>query len=78
MVIQVTAADLKADLGKYLSLVGREEIRIIENGKDIALLTAPQVKRNWVDDISGIIPNSDTDIKAIKAERLAQKHESLD
>ena len=76
--IQVTTADLKADLGKYLSLVGREEIRIMENGRDIALLTAPQVKRSWVDDISGIIPNAGTATKTIKAERLAQKYESLD
>ena len=76
--IQVTTADLAANLGKYLSLAGREEIRITKNGKDIALLTAPQAKRSWVDDISGIIPNADIAAKAIKAERLAQKYEGLD
>jgi len=76
--IQVTATDFKANLGKYLSLVGREEIHITKNGTDIAVLVAPKVKHNWVDDLTGIIPGADTDIKKFKAERLAAKYESLD
>jgi prevent-host-death family protein len=76
--IQITATDLKARLGKYLSLVDREEIRITKNGAEIAVLTAPKEKHSWVDDLIGIIPNADTDAKKIKAERLAQKHEGID
>jgi len=76
--IQITATDFKANLGKYLSLVRRENIHITKNGKDIAVLIAPKEKRSWVEDIAGIIPNSDADIKKTKAERLAQKYEDLD
>ena len=77
-IIQITATDLKANLGKYLSLVGREKIPITKNGRDIAVLSAPRENSAWVDDIVGIIPDYDIDIKNVKAERLAQKYESID
>jgi len=76
--IQTTATDFKANLGRYLSLVGRHEVYITKNGKSIAVLTAPKETQSWVDDITGVIPNADIDIKKAKAERLAQKYESLD
>ena len=76
--IQITATDFKANLGKYLSLVGREDIHITKNGMDIAVLTAPKAKHSWVDDIAGVIPGADDDTKESKAERLAIKYESLD
>ena len=76
--IQTTATDFKANLGKYLVLVGREDICITKNGTEVAVLTAPKSKCGWVDDLIGVIPNSDIDEKQIKAERLAQKYESLD
>ena len=76
--IQTTATDFKANLGKYFTLVGREDIHITKNGADIAVLTAPKQKASWVDDLVGIIPSGDVDLKAIKAERLARKYESLD
>ena len=76
--IQITATDLKSNLGKYLSLVWNEDIYITKNGKEIAVLTAPKERYSWVDDIAGIIPNADIDVKKLKRERLAQKHESLD
>ena len=78
LMIQITATDLKANLGKYLSLAKRDEIHISKNGRDIAVLTAPKEERSWVDDIAGIIPNTDIDAREIKAERLTQKYESLD
>ena len=76
--IQTTATDFKANLGKYLVLVGREDIHITKNGVDIAVLTAPKSKRGWVEDLIGVIPNPEIDEKQIKAERVAQKYESLD
>ena len=75
--IQITATDFKANFGKYLSLVGREEIHITKNGTDIAVLVAPKAKQSWVDDITGVIPAADIDTKKFKAERLAKKYESL-
>jgi len=77
--IQITATDLKTNLGKYLAIAGREDVHITKNGADIAVLTAPKVKKSWVDDITGIIPDlGDIDYKALKAERLWEKYESLD
>ena len=76
--IQATATDFKANLGKYLVLVGREDIHITKNGVDVAVLTAPKCKRSWVEDLIGVIPNSEIDEKQIKAERVTQKYESLD
>ena len=71
--VQTTATDLKANLGKYLVLVGREDIHITKNGVDVAVLTAPKSKLGWVEDLVGVIPNLDIDEKQIKVERVAQK-----
>ena len=49
--IWITATDLKANQGKYLTLVGREDILVTKNGKEIALITAPQPRDNWVGDL---------------------------
>jgi len=76
--IQTTATDFKMNLGKYLTMVGREEIHITKNGVAIAILTAPKPNKSWVDDITGVIAGSDADAKQIKRERLARKYESLD
>ncbi len=74
--VKVTATDFKTNLGKYLTLVWREDIHITKNGADIAVLTSPAPKDNWVDKITGVIAPVD-DIKRIKSERLAQKHENI-
>ena len=75
--IQITATDFKSNFGMYLSLVSEEDIQITKNGRNIAMLTSPKEMPSWVDEISGIISSTDEDTKKIKAERLAQKHESL-
>ena len=76
--IQTTATEFKTNMGKYLTLVGREEIQITKNGVAIAVLTAPKPAHSWVDDITGIISGADVDAKQIKKERLTQKYEGLD
>ncbi|MDR1669332.1 MAG: type II toxin-antitoxin system Phd/YefM family antitoxin [Oscillospiraceae bacterium] len=76
--IQITATDLKSNLGKYLALVGREDVLITKNGTDIAVLTAPNSKVSWLDDLIGVIPDTGIDVKQAKKERLSQKYESLD
>ena len=76
--LQVTATEFKTNLGKYLSLVSREEIIITKNGIDVAVLSPPKPSRSWVDDLIGVIPDTVIDEKQIKAERLAGKYESLD
>ena len=76
--IQTTATDLKMNLGKYLSLARKQDIHITKNGADIAVLTAPKSRNNWVDELAGVIPNEDIDVKQYKTERLIKKHEGLD
>ena len=41
------------------------------------VLSAPNNKNNWVDEITGIIPNNDIDEKKTKAERLTNKYENI-
>ena len=58
--IKVSTADLKMNLGKYLSLVDSEDIHISNDGVDIAVLSAApkqaqKPKQSWVDDIAGIL-----------------------
>ena len=73
--LQITATDFKANLGKYLTLARREDIHITKNGADVAVLTAPKTKTGWVDEITGIMPNiSDDDLKDLETERLVKKH----
>jgi prevent-host-death family protein len=76
--IQITATEFKSNLGKYLNLVSRDVINITKNGTVIAILTPPPQQKSWVDDITGVIPSSDIDVKQFKEERLAAKHESSD
>jgi prevent-host-death family protein len=76
-VIEITTSEFKANLGKYLAIAGQEDIHITKNGANIAVLTAPKPKRDWVDDIAGIIQDSGLGEKQFKAERLAHKYESL-
>jgi len=80
-VIQITATDFKANLGKYLALAEREDIVITKSGKSVVKLSG--VKQDKVKDMEslfGIIPwnGEDIDLKQVKAERLMAKYESLD
>ena len=75
--IQITATDFKANLGKYLVLAVCEDIHITKNGSNIAVLTAPKLKSSWVDDLTGIVRNEKINEKQLKSERLATKYESL-
>jgi len=78
--LQITATDFKANFGKYLSLVELEDIVIIKNGKSIAKLSGvKQDKVKEIESLFGIVPwnGMKTDIKKLKAERLAKKYESL-
>ncbi len=73
--IQITATDFKANLGKYLNIANEEDIVITKNGMDVAVLTAPKKKPSVIDELVGIIPNDGTDLKASREERL-KRYES--
>jgi prevent-host-death family protein len=78
----VTATEFKSNIGKYLTLVMKEDIFITKNGKSVAKLTsAKQDKAAVMESLFGVVPQGDSEdisIKRFKAERLARKYESLD
>ena len=69
--MQITATELKLNLGKYLNLVLMEDIWITRNGKLIAKMVNPNVSS--VDAISGILAGkvpADADRHSLREERL--------
>ncbi|MCL2048653.1 MAG: type II toxin-antitoxin system Phd/YefM family antitoxin [Defluviitaleaceae bacterium] len=67
--IQVTATDFKINLGKYLTLVERENIHITKNGMDIAILVPPRSQASVIDEIMGVIPDDGFTVTQARAER---------
>ena len=68
----VTATEFKINFGKYLDLVGKEDIFITRNGKTIAKVINPQVSA--VDSIRGILKKApkDIDMRSLREERLTK------
>lgn len=66
----VTATEFKANFGKYLDLIAKEDIFITRNGKTIAKVVNPQVSA--VDSIRGLLKDipSDIDKDSLREERL--------
>lgn len=71
----VTATEFKVNLGKYLDLVGKEDIFITRNGKTIAKVVNPQASA--VDSLRGILSGMPREIDkhSLREERLT-KHEN--
>ncbi|MCL1849342.1 MAG: type II toxin-antitoxin system Phd/YefM family antitoxin [Clostridiales bacterium] len=65
--LQITATDLKANLGKYLSLAQSNEIHITENGKCVAMLSAPKDTLHAIDDLSEKTPHTVPDEKEARS-----------
>ena len=69
--MQITATELKLNLGKYLNLVLTEDIWITRNGKIIAKMVNPNI--HSVDAISGVLAGkvpADADRHSLREERL--------
>ena len=69
--MQITATELKLNLGKYLNLVLMEDIWITRNGKIIAKLVNTNIPS--VDAISGVLAGkvpADADRHSLREERL--------
>ena len=66
----VTATEFKANFGKYLDLITKEDIFITRNGKTVAKVVNPQVSA--VDSLRGMLNNfsSDVDLDSLREERL--------
>lgn len=70
--MQITATELKLNLGKYLNLVCLEDILITKNGKITAKLVNPNASH--VDYLCGILEGKvpdDIDRHSLREERLA-------
>ena len=66
----VTATEFKANFGKYLELIAKEDILITRNGKTVAKIVNPQISA--VDSLRGMLINisSDIDTDSLREERL--------
>ena len=66
----ITATEFKANFGKYLELIAKEDIFITRNGKTVAKIVNPQISA--VDSLRGMLINisSDIDTDSLREERL--------
>ena len=72
--MQITAAELKSNISRYLVLAEKNDIIVTKNNKPIAKLTNVQEdKISILDSLVGIIPNEGFDIIDVKDERLASQ-----
>ena len=68
--MNVTATELKLNLGKYLLLAATQDIYITRNGKTIAKLVSPYQDRvDTVDALLGSVPDTIT-LEEARKERL--------
>ncbi len=70
----VTATEFKVNFGKYLRLLGTEDIFITKNGKTVAKVSNPNISA--VDALSGILEGRlppDYNAKAMREERLLDR-----
>ena len=68
--IQISVSELKANVGKYVSMVNEKEIYITKNGKRVAKLTAPkQDKISAAMSLFDILP-PEADLDKARMERL--------
>ena len=68
--MSITATELKANLGKYLSLAATEDVFITQYGKVIAKLTSPfQNRVDIAESLFGILPQTTT-LEEAKEERV--------
>ena len=69
----ITATELKANIGHYLSAVSRDDVFITKNGRLIAKLSSlTQDKQALLDSLVGITSNNPVSLEEAKKERLAR------
>lgn len=69
--MQITATELKMNMGKYLSMASRHDIFITKNGQRVAKLTNPSPDRvAMLDSLVGIAKMEDIALDDIKRKRL--------
>jgi antitoxin (DNA-binding transcriptional repressor) of toxin-antitoxin stability system len=70
----ITATELKANIGQYLSAVSEDDVYITRNGKVIARLSNPaQDKQAILDSLVGITAGNPVSLEEARKERLSRK-----
>ena len=70
---QVTATELKNNLGKYLKKSEFEDVYITKNGVIVSVLSNPnQSKLQMLDDLKGIVPNVEMTDEELRNERISK------
>jgi len=76
-VLQISSTEFKQNLGKYLSLVGKEDIIITRNGVPVAQVSIPKNEKiSLVSQITGIIPDDGYTIEDARKERLLKNEDN--
>ena len=77
--MRVSATEFKMNLGKYIEHAAVEDIIITRNGKDVALLTNVEGKKeDMLKSLRGILKGVDVTGEEIREERLAKYNEDPD
>ena len=72
--MQITATELKTNIGRYLALAEKHDIVVTKNNRPIAKLTNVQEdKLSILDSLVGIIPDNGFTLEDAKNERLAKQ-----
>ena len=72
--MQITATELKSNIGRYLVLAEKHDIVVTKNNRPIAKLTnAHEDKISILDSLIGIIPDNGFTLEDAKSERLARQ-----
>ncbi len=75
--LQISSTEFKQNLGKYLSLVGKEDIIITRNGVPVAQVSIPKNEKiSLVSQITGIIPDDGYTIEDARKERLLKNEDN--
>ena len=72
--MNITATELKTNIGKYLVLAASEDIIVTKNNRPIAKLTnVKEDKMEILNSLVGVIPNNGCTLEDAKKERLARQ-----
>lgn len=75
--LQISSTEFKRNLGKYLSIVGKDDIIITRNGIPVAQVSVPKDEKiSLVSQITGIIPNDGYTIEDAKRERFKKNEDN--
>ena len=70
--IQITATELKRNLGKYIKLARTQDVYVTENGRrEMKMTNVFDERRSFIDSITGIAEDFDED--EARFERLSKK-----